>query len=157
MSAYNEHAARHLAAQVAIIDVSAGLLPQDKTVTVRELKGQGRRGLGSAPVPGGHPDRSTDAVKKWHAFVPRRDTWSTAYGEVDQVRPTGAMRRLAPGGAGDRGGAKSAAPRCMLVGDLQRVIEYPKLGFAIEQEVPVDVHAAYESLIRDDFTSRLIS
>ncbi|MFD7713991.1 YdcF family protein [Streptomyces sp. NPDC059786] len=45
----------------------------------------------------------------------------------------------------------------MLVGDLQRVIEYPKLGFAIEQEVPGDVHAAFESLIRDGFTSRLIA
>ncbi|MFD9717811.1 YdcF family protein [Streptomyces sp. NPDC059076] len=45
----------------------------------------------------------------------------------------------------------------MLVGDLQRVIEYPKLGFAIEQEVPEDAHAAYESLIRDGFTSRLIN
>ncbi|MGP2435874.1 YdcF family protein [Streptomyces sp. JW3] len=45
----------------------------------------------------------------------------------------------------------------MLVGDLQRVIEYPKLGFAIAQEVPEDVHAAYASLIRDGFTSRLIS
>ncbi|MEU8953872.1 YdcF family protein [Streptomyces sp. NPDC048518] len=45
----------------------------------------------------------------------------------------------------------------MLVGDLQRVIEYPKLGFAIEQEVPEDVHAAYESLIRDGYTSRLIN
>ncbi|MER8262804.1 YdcF family protein [Streptomyces griseus] len=45
----------------------------------------------------------------------------------------------------------------MLVGDLQRVIEYPKLGFAIEQEVPEDVHAAYESLIHAGFTSRLIA
>ncbi|WP_328876418.1 YdcF family protein [Streptomyces sp. NBC_00287] len=45
----------------------------------------------------------------------------------------------------------------MVVGDLQRVIEYPKRGFAIEQEVPKDVHAAYESLIRDGFTSRLIA
>ncbi|GII80297.1 hypothetical protein Sru01_52790 [Sphaerisporangium rufum] len=44
----------------------------------------------------------------------------------------------------------------MLAGDLQRVIEYPKLGFAIEQEVPEAVHAAYESLVRDGFTSRLI-
>ncbi|MCY0946325.1 YdcF family protein [Streptomyces sp. H34-S5] len=44
----------------------------------------------------------------------------------------------------------------MLVGDLQRVIEYPKLGFAIAQDVPEDVHDAYESLIRDGFTSRLI-
>ncbi|MFG2525914.1 YdcF family protein [Streptomyces sp. NPDC048527] len=45
----------------------------------------------------------------------------------------------------------------MLVGDLQRVIEYPNLGFAIEQEVPEDVREAYESLIQDGFTSRLIS
>lgn len=45
----------------------------------------------------------------------------------------------------------------MLVGDLQRVIEYPKLGFAVEQEVPEGVHSAYESLIHDGFTSRLIA
>ncbi|MFG2876770.1 YdcF family protein [Streptomyces sp. NPDC048337] len=44
----------------------------------------------------------------------------------------------------------------MLVGDLQRVMEYPKLGFAIAQDVPEEVRAAYESLIRDGFTSRLI-
>ncbi|WP_431771768.1 YdcF family protein [Streptomyces cucumeris] len=43
-----------------------------------------------------------------------------------------------------------------LVGDLQRVIEYPRLGFAIEQDVPEDVHAAYASLVRDGFTSRLL-
>lgn len=45
----------------------------------------------------------------------------------------------------------------MLVGDLQRVIEYPTLGFAIEQDVPEDVHAAYASLINDGFTSRLVA
>ncbi|KPI06851.1 protein of unknown function DUF218 [Actinobacteria bacterium OK074] len=44
----------------------------------------------------------------------------------------------------------------MLVGDLQRVIEYPKLGFAIAQDVPQDVHAAYESLRTAGFTSRLL-
>ncbi|WP_407565295.1 YdcF family protein [Streptomyces sp. 184] len=44
----------------------------------------------------------------------------------------------------------------MMVGDLQRVIEYPRLGFAVPQEVPEDVRAAYEDLIRDGFTSRLI-
>lgn len=43
-----------------------------------------------------------------------------------------------------------------LVGDLQRVIEYPRLGFAIEQDVPEDVRAACESLIRDGFTGRLV-
>lgn len=44
-----------------------------------------------------------------------------------------------------------------LVGDLQRVIEYPRLGFAIEQDVPDDVLDAYQSLIRDGFTSRFNS
>lgn len=44
----------------------------------------------------------------------------------------------------------------MLVGDLQRVIEYPKLGFAVEQEVPGDVHDAYERLVRAGFDSRLV-
>jgi hypothetical protein len=44
----------------------------------------------------------------------------------------------------------------MLVGDLQRVIEYPKLGFAVEQDVPSDVHGAYERLLRAGFESRLI-
>ncbi|MCJ1677754.1 YdcF family protein [Streptomyces sp. APSN-46.1] len=45
----------------------------------------------------------------------------------------------------------------MLVGDLQRVIEYPKFGFAIEQDVPGDVHDAYERLLRSGFDSRLIN
>jgi uncharacterized SAM-binding protein YcdF (DUF218 family) len=45
----------------------------------------------------------------------------------------------------------------MLVGDLQRVIEYPKQGFAIEQVVPEDVAAAYDRLIQADFDSRLVT
>ncbi|MFH8411442.1 YdcF family protein [Streptomyces sp. NPDC018019] len=45
----------------------------------------------------------------------------------------------------------------MLVGDMQRVIEYPRLGFAVEQDVPEDVHAAYRALIHDGFTTRLLT
>jgi uncharacterized SAM-binding protein YcdF (DUF218 family) len=44
----------------------------------------------------------------------------------------------------------------MLVGDLQRVIEYPRLGFAVEQDLPEDVHAAYDSLLAAGFDSRLL-
>nr|WP_078510612.1 YdcF family protein [Streptomyces himastatinicus] len=44
-----------------------------------------------------------------------------------------------------------------MVGDMQRVIEYPKSGFAIAQEVPDDVRAAYERLRRSGFDSRLIA
>ncbi|WP_246064550.1 ElyC/SanA/YdcF family protein [Nonomuraea longispora] len=45
----------------------------------------------------------------------------------------------------------------MLVGDLQRVIQYPKLGYAIEQPVPGEVHDAYQSLVRAGFDSRLLT
>jgi uncharacterized SAM-binding protein YcdF (DUF218 family) len=45
----------------------------------------------------------------------------------------------------------------MLVGDLQRVIEYPARGFAIVQEVPARVHDAYRRLLAAGFDSRLIA
>jgi uncharacterized SAM-binding protein YcdF (DUF218 family) len=45
----------------------------------------------------------------------------------------------------------------MLVGDLQRVVEYPALGFAVEQQVPDRVHDAYRRLIGAGFTSRLLT
>ncbi len=44
-----------------------------------------------------------------------------------------------------------------LVGDLQRVIEYPKLGFAIAQDVPEDVYAAFKALVAAGFDSRLLT
>ena len=44
----------------------------------------------------------------------------------------------------------------MLVGDLQRVLEYPKRGFSIEQDVSQQVLTAYESLIALGFDSYLI-
>ncbi|MBB4967008.1 YdcF family protein [Saccharothrix violaceirubra] len=44
----------------------------------------------------------------------------------------------------------------MVVGDLQRVIEYPKQGFAAPQDVPVGVLAAYDRLLAAGFDSRLI-
>jgi hypothetical protein len=44
-----------------------------------------------------------------------------------------------------------------LVGDTQRVIEYPKLGFAIEQDVPTDVQDALKHLCHHGYTSRLLT
>ncbi|MGW9191604.1 heavy metal translocating P-type ATPase [Streptomyces rubiginosohelvolus] len=41
----NERAARHLAAQVGITDVRAGLLPQDKAAAVQSWEGEGRKVL----------------------------------------------------------------------------------------------------------------
>ncbi|MFE7462898.1 YdcF family protein [Streptomyces sp. NPDC057499] len=44
----------------------------------------------------------------------------------------------------------------MLVGELQRIQEYPRLGFATEQRVPAPVRGAYDHLVRAGFDSRLV-
>jgi uncharacterized SAM-binding protein YcdF (DUF218 family) len=44
----------------------------------------------------------------------------------------------------------------MITGDLQRIIEYPARGFAIAQDVPADVMAAYQRLIAAGYDSRLL-
>ncbi len=44
----------------------------------------------------------------------------------------------------------------MLVGDTQRVTEYAKRGFTIEQEMPPRAQEAYQRLIDAGFTDRLI-
>ncbi len=40
----------------------------------------------------------------------------------------------------------------VMVGDLQRIKEYPKLGFQIEQEIPGAVWQAWEQLVKLDYT-----
>lgn len=44
----------------------------------------------------------------------------------------------------------------MLVGDTQRITEYARRGFAVEQDVPDEVDAAYQRLVAAGYTSRLI-
>ena len=44
----------------------------------------------------------------------------------------------------------------IMVGDLQRIIEYPKLGYQIEQEVPDEVMQAYQALIESGYDKHLI-
>lgn len=45
----------------------------------------------------------------------------------------------------------------IMVGDMQRIWEYPRLGFMIPQEVPDEVSHAYELLIRAGYTRHLIA
>ncbi|MFJ6019967.1 YdcF family protein [Nocardiopsis alba] len=82
------------------------------------------------------------------AFATTRKLW-------DQVEVVCAS---APVSLGDyvKGQGDVGAVIDMMVGDLQRVMEYPKLGFAIEQEVPREVREAYEFLVASGFDSRLI-
>jgi uncharacterized SAM-binding protein YcdF (DUF218 family) len=44
----------------------------------------------------------------------------------------------------------------IVVGDLQRIRDYPKLGFQIEQEIPANVWDAYEELVHRGYTRHLI-
>jgi uncharacterized SAM-binding protein YcdF (DUF218 family) len=44
----------------------------------------------------------------------------------------------------------------IMVGDLQRIIEYPQRGFMIPQEVPTEVQRALETLIAAGYTQHLI-
>lgn len=45
----------------------------------------------------------------------------------------------------------------MMVGDLHRIMEYPKQGFAIEQTVPRVVCEAFDLLVKEGFNSRLLA
>lgn len=44
----------------------------------------------------------------------------------------------------------------MMIGDLERVIRYPEMGFAIAQDVPARVMDAYSRLVERGFTSRML-
>jgi uncharacterized SAM-binding protein YcdF (DUF218 family) len=44
----------------------------------------------------------------------------------------------------------------IMVGDLQRIKVYPEFGFQIPQDVPPDVWAAYEALVREGYDTHLI-
>jgi uncharacterized SAM-binding protein YcdF (DUF218 family) len=44
----------------------------------------------------------------------------------------------------------------IMVGDLQRIRLYPAMGFQIPQDIPEDVWAAYEELVRAGYNTRLI-
>lgn len=45
----------------------------------------------------------------------------------------------------------------IMVGDLQRIKVYPEKGYQIYQEIPEDIWAAYEQLVRAGYNKHLIS
>jgi len=44
----------------------------------------------------------------------------------------------------------------VMVGDMQRIREYPKRGFQIEQDIPESVWTAYEFLVQNGYSKHLI-
>ncbi len=45
----------------------------------------------------------------------------------------------------------------VMVGDLQRIRDYPAQGYSISQDIPVDVWQAFESLVELGFNEHLIN
>ncbi len=45
----------------------------------------------------------------------------------------------------------------IMVGDLQRIKEYPRLGYQIEQVIPAEVWRAYEELVKRGYDKQLMS
>lgn len=43
-----------------------------------------------------------------------------------------------------------------MVGELQRIKEYPARGFQIEQPIPAEVWTAYEQLVQRGYTKHLL-
>jgi len=44
----------------------------------------------------------------------------------------------------------------IMLGDLQRIREYPKLGFQIEQDIPAEVWSAFEELVARGYNKHLL-
>jgi hypothetical protein len=44
----------------------------------------------------------------------------------------------------------------IMVGDTQRIKEYPSKGFQIEQEMPIEVWDAFNELVKRGYTKHLI-
>ncbi len=44
----------------------------------------------------------------------------------------------------------------IMVGDLQRLMEYPKMGFMIPQEIPPAVREAFDFLVKSGYTGHLL-
>ena len=55
-----------------------------------------------------------------------------------------------------RGGIKRDDVVNIMVGDLQRIWEYPQRGFMIEQEVPPEVRDAWDVLVAAGYTRHLV-
>lgn len=44
-----------------------------------------------------------------------------------------------------------------MVGDLHRLMEYPKLGFMTSQDIPAEVREAFDVLVDAGYTGHLLS
>jgi uncharacterized SAM-binding protein YcdF (DUF218 family) len=96
--------------------------------------------------------RSVLAVQK--PYMERR-----AYAVIRKLWPEIEVRVTSPQLSFEEYCAGSLSRReviAAMVGDLQRIIEYPQRGFSIPQDVPEAVMEAYQQLVQAGFTSHMI-
>jgi uncharacterized SAM-binding protein YcdF (DUF218 family) len=100
----------------------------------------------------GIPARRVIAVQKPFMGLRTRATFEKVWPEVEILvtSPPQALEDLAPPGM------ELSETVSILVGDFERVLEYPKLGFQTEQPVSNEARAAFEYLKRRGYTERLM-
>ncbi|APU15198.1 DUF218 domain-containing protein [Actinoalloteichus fjordicus] len=134
--------------------VSLGM-PQDAILVETQAGNTSQNITFSQAVLAEHGIRPRSVLLICKPYMQRRAfaTCRRAWPEVDVVCASEPLRLLDyVQSIGD-----SALVIDMLIGDLQRIIEYPKKGFAIEQNVPTEVLTAYDHLVRSGFDSRLLT
>jgi uncharacterized SAM-binding protein YcdF (DUF218 family) len=92
------------------------------------------------------------AVQKPFMGLRVQATFEKVWPEVEVLvtSPLQGLDELAPPGM------ELAEIISIMVGDFERVLEYPKLGFQTEQPVPDKARAAFEHLKRRGYTGRLM-
>jgi hypothetical protein len=97
-------------------------------------------------------DRNLIAVQKPFMGLRVRATVQQVWPEVEMLvtSPPQELEELAPPGM------ELSEIISIIVGDFERVLEYPKLGFQTEQPVSDEARAAFEHLKRCGYTGRLI-
>lgn len=85
------------------------------------------------------------------AYATFRKQWPNPQTQISVTSPLMSYRKYVEEGVIDKDTIIN-----VMVGDLQRIMEYPKLGLQIEQDIPSDVQVAYEALLAAGYTEHLL-
>jgi len=146
---WQQSEARAFAAEArrAGLDSDHILLEEQSTNTSENLRFSARV-LNNAGIP------FSSALLVHKPYMERR-VWATAAKVWPQVKVVIASPPI-PMRAYAASGIAHEEVIAIMVGDFQRVIEYPKRGFALSQEVPLEVLTAFSLLTEKGFVSHLL-
>lgn len=87
------------------------------------------------------------------AYATFRKVWPEKHVQVTSPRVT--LREYLESGSHERISADDVVS--IMVGDLQRIREYPARGFQVPQDIPDDVWAAYQALVAAGYNRHLVA